>query len=244
MKVDILITFNDLDEYKGGVSKDLRCVDQLKKLINSIEKNFKYDYEIYTFYSRKLSDELIGYFGSVSNLVFDPEEIGMNRISAYRKNTNGDFSLILDTDILVLNNPNFYTDSEFYAKKSGNKMVSIKTWKEICKVVGIDYSGEMGINNGCLFISNKIKNDLYNCLVKYKPIVKKIIENNKESDHFDDQVLMSILMKKYSNGYFNENINYYTNNNNKIDEETVEILHYLGKNGMSNPHLRKIINKY
>jgi len=131
--------------------------------------------------------------------------------------------LILDTDILVLNNPNFYTDSEFYAKKSGNKMVSIKTWKEICKVVGIDYSGEMGINNGCLFISNKIKNDLYNCLVKYKPIVKKIIENNKESDHFDDQVLMSILMKKYSNGYFNENINYYTNNNNKIDEETVEI---------------------
>jgi len=41
MKVDILITFNDLDEYKGGVSKDLRCVDQLKKLINSIEKKLQ-----------------------------------------------------------------------------------------------------------------------------------------------------------------------------------------------------------
>lgn len=248
MKIDITITFNDIDfvqKNKGFINKSLNWSEQIVKLIDSIKINWDKsinDYDIYVLHSRPIKNEkLRSFLKSNTNLIFDEEEVlGTNRITAYNQKTNGDF---LDTDILILNHPNFLYEHNFYAKKAGGSMISNKTWNIICEEIGVKEK-VYPINNGCILVNNQIKNNIYNDLKKYKPIVKSIIEYNNGNSHFDDQILMSVLLTKYNGSFFNENINYFTNNNKSIDENKIEILHYLGSNGLKNPFVHKIIKKY
>lgn len=249
MKIDITITFNDIDkDYRTGVVKSLSWSEQLIKLINSIKNNWNKsinDYDIYVLHSKPIKNEKLRLFlKSNTNLILDKEEVlGTNRITAYNQKTDGDFTLVLDTDILILNHPKFSYECNFYAKKAGGPMISNKTWSIICKEIGVK-ENVYAINNGCILVNNQIKNDIYNDLKKYKQIVKSIIEYNNDNSHFDDQVLMSVLLTKYNGSFFNENINYFTNNNKPINENKIEILHYLGSNGLKNPFVHKIINRY
>ena len=180
-----------------------------------------------------------------SNLIFDDEEfLNNNRITGFKNIGCGDFTLILDTDMLILNHPNFDFAKKIYAKKTGIDQINFTLLSKICEEIGVDPNKVESINNGCILISNDIKNNIYNDIKKYKPIVQNIIKDNNGSLHFDDQILMGILLQKNNGGYFNDKINHFTNHKKPIDENDIEIVHYLGTYGLENPYIYNIINKY
>lgn len=247
--IDISISFNDVIPPDGicFVNKPISFYDQLLILIKSIILNWdktKYDYTIYVHYSRFLSierkDELEK-IGCV--LCFNSNEIQeyYNRENIYGFKTNGDYTLILDTDMIVINTPTLEFNYDMYMKPTDFNLLEEEEWGhlyELMNIKNIRTQPEDSIynyhhfNNGCIFINNKNKADIYNYMMSDSYLKHKLPIIVEYSRHYSPQIAYSLLLKKLNSGILNPRLNVFSKNiNNDEDLKDVDILHYLGING-------------
>lgn len=244
MHIDIEINFNDLTPPKqvGMVSKPKSYYDQLLCLVKSIKLNWDkdiYDYSIYIHHSRELVDvkreelELLG-----CEVVFNPNETQefFNRENILSHKTNGDYTLILDTDILLLNTPKLEFDHEIYAKPAGNPgSVNRQIWEGIYKKLGLVMETNFvpHFNGGVWFIKNECKSLMYEYYMKHLETLKFFETNSR---HFSVQYYYSLLVKMFDWGIIDSRINVYS-----YETTDADILHYLGVNGFTRP-VQNLIN--
>jgi len=274
MKIDIQITFNTHPgKHVIGTCKVNKpsWEDQLLKLLNSITINWDkkiLDYEIYAYHSKPISEAFRDKIKGMCNVIYDdpnwpPNHPRDNRISAFKNQTPGDFSLILDTDIIVMKTPKFEFDKEFYAKGGKGGGIDENIWKELYAMTGMTYRPQSrrndpdfyshAVNNGVLLISNKVKASVYNQLNKWVgPVYERLAKGSgrkwkkirTERAHYRGQILVGLIMKKYKWGWLNPHINVHSGYVTPEQLEEVEILHYLGKGWNKSACSRKVIEGY
>lgn len=265
MLIDICIGFNESCPAgrAGFVKKEIGMWEQLDKLLDSIEKNWdrdKLDYRIYVFYS----EPLLGNHYEIlkrrcSDLIFDDTDLvwGKNKGHIFKYNFSGDYTLALDTDIIVLRTPNFEFNKDVYASPGSLMNMKLDRWRALYEHFGIEYIEpsnnpinlnrlgkpfvSVGANDGCVLINNSIKKDFFNTLASQGKDVYKIANQR----HFNVQISFSIAFKRFGYGYFNSKINYFPMEKAvSLDiEKEVEILHYLGS-AYSDPEVKETVSRY
>jgi hypothetical protein len=234
MHIDIEINFNDIvpPEKIGMVPKKKSYYDQLITLVKSIILNWNkeiHDYTIYVHHSRDLAEEKQKELESLGCIiVFNPSELQeyFNRENILSHKTNGDYTLILDTDMLVLNTPNLQSDHEIYAKPAGNNgTIKRIEWDGIYKQIGVTIEKNFipHFNGGCWFIKNECKQPFYDYYLEYIDILR-FFETRQR--HFSMQYYYSLLVKKFDWGIIDSKINVYS-----YETLNADILHYLGVRG-------------
>ena len=269
-KIDICISFNDVIPPKrvGFILNEGNkpsYYEQLLCLIKSIKLNWNkslIDYEIYVHYSRPLDSKKEDELKNMEcNLVFDTEETHQgslnNRGNVYKHTTTGDYTLVLDTDTIVLNTPkfDFDLDFDFLVKTEPAKMFR-NTPSGICnrdfllellvshKIILTEDALPSKIkhfNNGLILVNNKVKSKYYdlhkNCLnlmllEKSKFTMYNLFNANNK--HYVYQHYTSFLISMcFSYGFYDSKKLNVFSKFYKQDSDT-EIVHYLGatrKNG-------------
>jgi hypothetical protein len=234
MHIDIEIGFNDLTppEQIGMVPKANSYYDQLVCLIKSIKLNWNrevYDYSIYIHHSRHLAEDKQTELKQLGcDIVFNPSEVQefFNRENILNHKTKGDYTLILDTDMLILNTPKLEFEHEIYAKPAGNPgSLTRQTWNDIYKQVGLTMESNFvpHFNGGVWFIRNECKALMYEYYMKHLDILKFF---ETKTRHFSVQYYYSLLVKMFDWGIINNKINVYS-----YESLDADILHYLGVRG-------------
>lgn len=249
--IDIAISFNDIIPPKevGFVNKSISYYDQLVALIVSIKLNWDpsvYDYNIYVHYSKDLNPDKKDYLELLGcNLIFSDAKVPYisNRSNVFNFNTNGDYTLILDTDTLIIKTPEFEFDKEIYVKPTPAN--PIYSWEPLYNRCNIPYNPNEPhhFNNGCILVKNEVKSKIYDLLLSelYQNLLSDLKKNlipGTRVSHYAGQIAISLIYKNFNLGYFNSSINVFSNKPYNLNY--VSILHYLGVNGYTN-HVRQII---
>ena len=225
MKIDITVPFNDVVPPKQiGMVLDNKppYYDQVIHLVNSINTNWdtsKHEYNIHLFHSRPLEQSKKERLESLGcNVVYDSSEIQpfLNRenILKYDYQEESDYTMILDTDMLVLKTPELNLDKEIYARLSPNQGIISEQQRDICRAPA-----------GALQIS---------------PLLRHL---EKIHRHFGIQIYNSLLFKKFDWDNLPSGMNVFPSEMNVSSHQPVEILHYLGSKGLS-PELRDLYSLY
>ena len=123
MKINICIPFNDLKPPSNigmVVGKKPSYYDQLVYLIKSIKKNWDsslLDYSIHAFHSRELQPSKKNELESLGcEVIHDSDELipYLCRENIFKHDMDGDYTLVLDTDMLVLKTPTFEYERDIY----------------------------------------------------------------------------------------------------------------------------------
>jgi len=248
MKIDIAIGFNDVDVPRGiGLSPQNKpsYYYQLLCLIKSIKLNWNknlYDYKIYAFHSRDLSakkkEELISYGCDV---VYTPNEVQpfINKENIYNHKTDGDYTLVLDSDMIVLNTPKLEFAKDIYAKKAGNgnSILSEDEWMELLPRMELEFDerGSYHFNGGCFLIRNSKKKEFYDNFLKYIDVLRGLEKQNRV---MSVQIYYSMLINKLNWGFLDDGMNVFSHpllkNKAYTADMKIDILHYLGTYGYNN----------
>ena len=173
MKINIAIPFNDIVPPRniGMVpGKKPPYYQQLIYLIKSIKKNWDsnvLDYSIHVFHSRALSDEKKNQLESLGcEVIHDPYEFipYLCRESVFKYEMDGEYTLLLDTDMVVLKTPVFEYEKDVYARKAGSQSVTNITESDILSLevtMGSPSNKYIHFNGGCVLIRNSIKNEFH-----------------------------------------------------------------------------------
>lgn len=251
MKIDIAISFNDLNPASGlgftlRQGKKPSYFQQLVTLVKSIKLNWdkaKLDYEIYAHYSRTLSDEKKSYLEELGcNLVFNDEELlgpCINRMNVFTHKTDGDYTLILDTDIIVLETPTFSFEHDVTARSTLHIRWSERKWSPIYEIfdfkhqqqsMNCPWNGEHiinNLNNGVLLFKNSQKQKFYDLVFSEKGL-NALPVFRRYNKHMGFQFYFSFLITKFFDfGLFDETINVYTKD--FAETPNAKLVHYLGR---------------
>lgn len=241
IKIDIAMSFNDITPPKEicFVPKPISYYQQLVYLIKSINQNWDtsiYDYQIYIHHSRELEINKKEFLKSLGcEIIYNEYETQtyFNRFNIYNYNTNGDYTFILDTDMILLKTPIFDFDKEVYVKETPANPISIDAWKYFYKRCGLTFDPSIPYhyNGGCVLIKNELKQKIYNLLHTdlYKKILNDLEVGPGRSRHYSPQIILSLLLKNLDLGYFKPDVNVFSTHSYNVDE--VSLLHYLGSNG-------------
>ena len=121
VKIDIVIGFNDVEPppnicFVPGSKPTY--YKQLLYLLHSINKNWNkdiYDYQTYAFHSRYLPEDKKQKIESLGcKVVYEPREMQpyINRAEIFNYETDGDYTLLLDSDMILLNTPKLDFEKE------------------------------------------------------------------------------------------------------------------------------------
>jgi hypothetical protein len=245
MHIDIEINFNDLTPPNkiGMVPKKKSYYDQLTCLVKSIKLNWDrniHDYTIYVHHSRDLhEDKKNGLEELGCNIVFNPSELQefFNRENILSHETHGDYTMILDTDMLVLNTPVLEFDHEVYAKPAGNNGVFKRhEWEDFYSRMDLELERNFipHFNGGCWFIKNECKKPFYDLYLQYLDVLRYLETRQR---HFSMQYYYSAIVKKFDWGVLHKKINVYS-----YETLDADILHYLGVRGYTDG-VQRLINK-
>lgn len=240
MKIDIHIPFNDIivkGRSDGFVAKEIEYYDQLIFLLKSLKLNWNkniLNYNVYVHFSRELNKGKQQKIESLGGkLIYDKKEYGrfFNKINAYKHKTDGDFSLILDTDTIILDTPEFDFNKEIYMR-SNNNVFDEHNWLKWYKILKIDHSTPYHFNNGCVLIKNSCKEKLFKMYLSgdVNLLMNDLMKNHK-TKHFSGQITQSILIKRFNWGFLPKDINVYPMGKTNFDG--IKLLHYLGSNGFT-----------
>lgn len=162
MKIDFIITFNELDlnvkeNNNIGFARKLlngqylRIIDQMTMIIKSIQKNVKrYDYNIICLYSDFCSEQSLTRLKDLGVIIRKEKEVFLegrinNRVTAYKTKTDSTHSMILDCDMIFFKDlPAFDENMDLQAMYGGLHLLPIPLWEHlynICKISkpNIDY---------------------------------------------------------------------------------------------------------
>lgn len=251
-KIDIAMSFNDLTPPQEicFVPKSISYYDQLVNLVKSIKINWDtsiYDYQIYVHHSRPLDESKRNYLELHDcKVIYNEYETQQyfNRFNIYNYETDGDYTLILDTDMLVLKTPTLNFDKEIYVKETPANPINLDTWKYLYKKCGLTFIPEDSYhyNGGCVLIKNSCKQKLFD--IMHTPLYKEVLTllegGPGRSRHYSPQILLSLLVKNLDWGHLNSDVNVFSTKPYTLSE--VSILHYLGVHGYTS-QVQKLIQE-
>jgi len=239
-KVDICIAFNDATppDGIGMVARNKpsyyhQTVNLVKSIIVNWDKN-KIDYDIYIFHSREVEEDKIKKLKNMNCfIIYDENETQpfLNKENIYKYKTDGDYTLVLDSDMIVLRTPKLCFEKDIYMMPEGvSPNLNENQWKILFEKMSAKYveSEPKHFNGGCIFINNLIKKDFYNLFEKYIDVLGGL---EKENRHFSIQYYYSALLKCFDWGELSPRLNYFSRflKNNK--DPDADIVHYLGIHG-------------
>lgn len=257
--LDIIVTFNEIpiDNKHGFIqkkinNKNISFTDQLICLKKSIEKNWKsFNGNFFALYSENLSEECKHRIEKHKISLYkcdDPKKYNRinNRLTAYSFENNSDYSLILDTDMIFLKEPNLEFICDMYMSPEGIPLFERKTWEKLFSFIKHELpeykencyelhekNGESvfcpHMNNGCILVKNSYKKELLNKIQKIEDFLydngNYLKINNMK--HFFSQIAISLAFHDTKNKkMFNRGINFISVNVEM--HENVSLYHYLG----------------
>ena len=239
MIIDVMISFNDIDRklVDGLGASSFKYIDFYKQLLlcirslNDVIIGSENEYRVYVLYSKEFSEykkQEIRNLGAT--LIYDEinylEDRICNRISCYTNNMGGDYSLIIDTDIVFLREPNFDFTKDMMMKPFPYSSLSEKQFIELYKMCNVEVKNKyLKLNNGCVLIKNVLKNYVYEKQMEFKQILfrEDILKKYPTLIHFIEEVITGMILNMVDNsGYFGYDIN-----SQSIGDE-VSIYHYAG----------------
>ena len=244
MKINICIPFNDLKPPSNigmVVGKKPSYYDQLVYLIKSIKKNWDsslLDYSIHAFHSRELQPSKKNELESLGcEVIHDSDELipYLCRENIFKHDMDGDYTLVLDTDMLVLKTPTFEYERDIYVRKAGN--TEIGNISKLCDSMVPPPNGKLHFNAGCILAKNSVKNELYKRSYSNRQILDALLRKNR---HLGMQIYISLLIQGLSWGFLDKGVNVFSHDLRSVDTKSVSILHYLGQHGY-NEKVKKII---
>ena len=175
MNIDIAISFNDVTPPKNigmVLGSKPAYYEQLLFLLKSIKKNWDreiHDYKVRVYYSKNISREKIEKLQSLGcTMIYNPEEVQpllcRENIFNDKYEGEGDYTLVLDTDMIVLNTPTLHDKKDIYIKPSPNQyVITNEQWKIVNEKMGVPHEDEgiQHFNCGLILVSNKIKKRFY-----------------------------------------------------------------------------------
>ena len=254
MKIDITVPFNDVVPPKQiGMVLDNKppYYEQVIHLVNSINSNWdttKHEYKIHLFHSRPLDDNKTDKLKSLGcNVVYDSSEIQpfLNRenILKYDYENESDYTMILDTDMLVLSTPELNLDKDIYARLSPNQgIIPEAQWDFAHQALGLEgqKKDQRHFNCGCIILKSEIRKRLYDEAVNNISLLRHL---EKVHRHFGIQIYNSLLFKKFDWGHLPSGMNVFPTEIHDTNHQPVEILHYLGSKGLGS-EIKKIYSLY
>lgn len=254
MKIDITVPFNDVVPPKqiGMVLENKPpYYDQVIHLVNSINTNWdtsKHEYKIHLFHSRPLDESKTSELESLGcNVVYDTSEIQpfLNRenILKYDYEEDSNYTMILDTDMLVLNTPELILDKEIYARLSPNQgIIAEGQWDLAHGVLGLEGQrrDQRHFNCGCIIMKSNIRKKFYEETITNMPLLRQL---EKVHRHFGIQIYNSLLFKKFDWDHLPSGMNVFPTEMNDPNHQPLEILHYLGSKGLG-PEVKNLYSLY
>lgn len=253
-KIDIAMSFNDITPPQEicFVPKPISYYDQLVCLVKSINQNWDtsiYDYQIYIHHSRELEESKKEFLKSLGcEVIFNEYETQLyfNRFECYNYNTDGDYTFILDTDMLLLKTPILDFSKEVYVKETSAQPINMGTWGEYysrCGLGNFQPTTPHHFNGGCVLIKNSKKKEIYNLLHTdlYQTVLRELEQGPGRSRHYSPQIILSLLLKNLDLGYFKPDVNVFSSRPFNLNE--VSLLHYLGVHGYTST-VANLIGKY
>ena len=256
MNVDIAISFNDVTPPKNigmVLGSKPAYYEQLLFLLKSIKKNWDreiHDYKVRVYYSKNISREKIEKLQSLGcTTIYNPEEVQpllcRENIFNDKYEDEGDYTLVLDTDMIVLNTPTLHDKKDIYVKPSPNQLpkgMTREKWKIANEKMGVTHDDKViqHFNCGLILISNKVKKRFYDYYMCHLETLKLLESYHR---HLSIQLYYSILIRKFNWGILDEKSNVfssYLKNKKYSPDLPIDILHYLGKSGF-NEEVKKIL---
>ena len=215
------------------------CLENFLRKILRLKKNWDsnvLDYSIHVFHSRALSDEKKNQLESLGcEVIHDPYEFipYMCRESVFKYEMDGEYTLLLDTDMVVLKTPVFEYEKDVYARKAGSQSVTNITESDILSLevtMGSPSNKYIHFNGGCVLIRNSIKNEFHKRHVSNSDSLVSLLKKNK---HLGMQVYISLLIQGFSWDYLDKGVNVFTQEIKSKGLDEISILHYLGEAGFT-----------
>lgn len=221
-KISIIIPFNDIDTFHGGSRNGLKSrysyFIQFLMLYESITNNWKrvsFNYDIIIIHSvpfNNIQQQIIDSIDIECRLVKGPDHPLKIRPQAYIMDTDCDYRLILDVDMLALREPQFEFTTEIQAMYGGNKY-NKKQWEEICRYIGHPMpkqpilklsNGSYGnwgflehfiyqttctrtrlfpyFNNGAILLKNSLSHNIGETWLRYRELYTKFVYEKQSID--------------------------------------------------------------
>ena len=251
VKIDIVIGFNDVKPppnicFVPGSKPTY--YKQLLYLLHSINKNWNkdiYDYQTYAFHSRHLSEDKKQKIESLGcKVVYEPKEMQpyINRAEIFNYETDGDYTLLFDSDMILLNTPNLDFEKDIYAKPTTPQTISSSHWEYAVNKVGLEYESGKNyhFNCGCILMNNDKKKQFYKYLNDNSELLDYLHGVNR---HFSIQILYSVLFHKFDVGHLDERTNVFSKvleGKEYHPDLPIDVLHYLGSGGF-NSEVKKML---
>jgi len=238
INLDIIVPFNDVTISKEGSAKlgynqktydgkDLSVVDQMTLMAETLKLSYKdkINYKLYASHSadisKKTRERLIksGYIILEGKEHYIPGRTS-NKIYAYNNVTDGDYSLIVDSDLLFIKYDDVFTGKTLAAQLRNNMPLwegdvppifedkSELVWKHLYAKAniplpemgdGYDFAGSCHYNNGAILIKNSYKESFKKTILECRDIVMKEFDELDKFPKFRffiSEVIMSLALIK------------------------------------------------
>lgn len=235
--LDIIVPFNDVTILKEGSAKlgynqktyngeDLSLVDQMTLMAETLKQSYKdkINYKLYASHSsdisKKSKERLVkaGYTILKGKEHYIPGRTS-NKIYAYNNITDGDYSLIVDSDLLFIKYDDVFTGKTLAAQLRNNMPLwegavppifgdkSEIVWRYLYAKANIpppkdpfsNIAGSSHYNNGAILIKNSYKESFKKIILECRDVVMKEFDKLDEFPKFRffiSEVIMSLAIIK------------------------------------------------
>jgi len=238
INLDIIVPFNDVTISKEGSAKlgynqktydgkDLSVVDQMTLMAETLKQSYKdkINYKLYASHSSNISKKSRARLVKAGYTILKGKEHYIpgrtsNKIYAYNNITDGDYSLIVDSDLLFIKYDDVFTGKTLAAQLRKNIPLwegdvppifgdkSDIIWKHLYSKANIplpemeteyDFAGSCHYNNGAILIKNSYKESFKKIILECRDIImEEFDELNKfpKFRHFLAEIIMSLALIK------------------------------------------------
>jgi len=238
INLDIIVPFNDVTISKEGSAKlgynqktydgkDLSVVDQMTLMAETLKLSYKdkINYKLYASHSADISKKTRARLIKSGYIILEGKEHYIpgrtsNKIYAYNNVTDGDYSLIVDSDLLFIKYDDVFTGKTLAAQLRNNMPLwegdvppifedkSELVWKHLYAKAniplpemgdGYDFAGSCHYNNGAILIKNSYKESFKKIILECRDIVMKEFDELDKFPKFRffiSEVIMSLALIK------------------------------------------------
>jgi len=238
INLDIIVPFNDVTISKEGSAKlgynqktydgkDLSVVDQMTLMAETLKLSYKdkINYKLYASHSADISKKTRARLIKSGYIILEGKEHYIpgrtsNKIYAYNNITDGDYSLIVDSDLLFIKYDDVFTGKTLAAQLRNNMPLwegdvppifedkSELVWKHLYAKAniplpemgdGYDFAGSCHYNNGAILIKNSYKESFKKIILECRDIVMKEFDELDKFPKFRffiSEVIMSLALIK------------------------------------------------